>query len=281
MDVRGICELMQDLGSGAPDQAWVEFLERYSPVLQQVVRLTMRGDDAQADCFVFVCEQLAANQFRRLRKFRLRGSASFATWLRAVTRNLCLDWQRKAFGRRQTFKWVKKLSPLEQQVFRYVHEDESTSEQAFAFLSPLFPGLTLAAVEQSALHLGTQLSVRERWLLNTRAIQLESLDRTRAPGESGRTLQVRDLAPDPERTVIEGQDQETLQRALRGLNQPEQLLLRMRFEQDLTLQEIARITGLKDAQAADRALHLVLEQMRQHIGRLSPHITGKTKVASV
>jgi RNA polymerase sigma factor (sigma-70 family) len=281
MDAPAISELIRDLGSDDADPAWIQFLERYSPLLQQVILLSVPGEDTQADCFVFVCEQLAANQFRRLRKFRPQGSATFATWLRAVTRNLCLDWQRKVFGRWQPFTWIRSLTALEQQVFRRTYEELCTPEQTLALLAPSFPGVTAGMVEEAANRLGTRLSARERWLLSAREVHLESLDAITDEGDGALRLQVRDFAADPERAAIEREHQASLQRVLAGLSKADQLLLRMRFEHGLTLQEIARIAGFKDAQSADRALRTLLERVRQQTGAISPRRPGKVKTASV
>jgi hypothetical protein len=41
--------------------------------------------------------------------------------------------------------------------------------------------------------------------------------------------------------------------------------VRLRFERDLTLAQVARLTGLKDAQTADRRLREVLEDLRERL----------------
>ena len=45
----------------------------------------------------------------------------------------------------------------------------------------------------------------------------------------------------------------------------EPLLVRLRFDQELTLQQIAELAGLKDAQTADRRIREVLEKLRQEL----------------
>jgi len=64
-------------------------------MLFAVVRRFERDEDAIADCYLFVCEQLSAKGFRRVLRFDPGGRARFTTWLCAVTRNLCLDWHRR------------------------------------------------------------------------------------------------------------------------------------------------------------------------------------------
>src|SRR5262249_48301488 len=91
-DLSKIAQLLEQLRSPNAQAGWEQFLLQYSGVLYQVLHAFTRDDDEAADCFVYSCEQLAKNGFRRLRRFKLDGTASFATWLRVVTRNLWYDW---------------------------------------------------------------------------------------------------------------------------------------------------------------------------------------------
>jgi len=104
-----IHELLASLNSREAEEAWARFLDNYAPVILQTVRLAERESDAVGECFLFVCEGLAKDRFRRLRQFRTAGPARFSTWLRVVARNLCVDWRRKKFGRRYNFGFVSRL----------------------------------------------------------------------------------------------------------------------------------------------------------------------------
>jgi RNA polymerase sigma factor (sigma-70 family) len=90
-----IDRILEQLGSPASHEAWSAFLDDYGGIIFQVIRHFQSDSDDAADCLQFVCGCLCEAQFRRLRRFNPQGSATFTTWLRAVTRNLCLDWQRK------------------------------------------------------------------------------------------------------------------------------------------------------------------------------------------
>src|SRR5512135_1834446 len=105
-----IAELLLGLGSRDPQPSWNSFLADYSALISQVVRWFGRDADEAGDCFLYVCEQLSRNRFHRLRCFHPEGRASFPTWLRAVVRNLCLDWYRRRHGRYRTFRSVAGLS---------------------------------------------------------------------------------------------------------------------------------------------------------------------------
>jgi len=179
------------LGTAGREQAWRDFLQLYAPVIQQVVRLFEIDADSAADCFLFVCEHLAAGNFRRLRKFNPDGPASFPTWLRAVVRNLCIDWQRKVHGRSRSGAQVRP--------------------------------------------------------------QMETL-------EAGA---ITDPRPDPEMRATDKQRKAALRKMVSRLPAPDRLLIRLRFEQELTLDQIAKLTGLKDPQTADRRVRRILESMRE------------------
>jgi len=273
-----ISELLRALGGPDSAVAWRDFLDRFSPVLQQVIVLAVNDSDAQMDCFVYVCEQLADNKFRRLRKFDPGGAASFTTWLRAVVHHLFIDWRRKNTGRFQPFSWVTSLSRVEQEVFRCLYHDGHTVESTFEVLSASAPGLTHTAVEGIAEQLASRLTPRERWLLSTRRLRIDSLDDF---SDETPALSIPDLSATPERAAMDNEWQKTLEVALAALPASERLLIQMRFEQDLTLAEIARITGLKDAQTVDRRIRTALDTLRDRMSGFSRRFPGKAKAASV
>jgi RNA polymerase sigma factor (sigma-70 family) len=126
------------LARPASQDAWSAFVHEHGAIVFQVIRHFEFDSESAADCFQFVCEQLCESQFRRLRRFDPHGAAKFTTWLRAVVRNLCLDWQRKQFGRRRQFRSVARLSGLDQQVFHLVHERGATEQEALLHLAPTF-----------------------------------------------------------------------------------------------------------------------------------------------
>jgi hypothetical protein len=64
------------------------FLLQFGDTLYQVAGISTRNEDEAADCFVFVCEKLAENAFRRLLCFKPAGTASFST-PRNPSSNLC------------------------------------------------------------------------------------------------------------------------------------------------------------------------------------------------
>ena len=94
MDDRSSPAFLSRLRDGRTEEAWAEFLQSFTPYLYRVIDRFTRDEESRSDCFVFVCDHLAAQDCRRLRKFEPNDSALFTTWLYSVVFNLCLDWRR-------------------------------------------------------------------------------------------------------------------------------------------------------------------------------------------
>lgn len=255
-----------------PAQGWPAFLDRYSPIILQVVGLFEKDQDHIADCFLFISEQLSKNNFRRLLQFQPEGAASLATWLRAVVRRLCIDWHRKEFGRSRVFECIRQLDSLDQAVFQKVHEECLSADRALPLLRHRFPQLTPAAIEESCQRIQRTLSPRQLWLISLRKPRLVPLDELLTDEGQSRKDRIRDRSPDPEALAIEQQEQAALAEALAGLTSPERLLIRLRFEQELTLEQVARLTGLPDPQSADRRLKQILAGLRTAIAKKTTNV---------
>ena len=262
-----LSEILGRLDSDAYQAAWSDFLAASSPVILQVVRLFERDDDRVSDCFLFVCEQLSHNRFRRLRKFKPEGKASFFTWLRSVARNLCRDWRRQRLGRPRIFRSVSRLSTLDQEVFRRVHQQGMTLSETRYALDILFPKLTEARIAESVERIERCLSSRQRWLLSTRQVRLQPL--TSPSSEEGRPIEqeIPNPGPDPETVAELRERRAALTHALSQLSKSERLLLRLRYEQELSLAEVARLAKLSNAQQADRRIRKALEALRKEMSQ--------------
>jgi RNA polymerase sigma factor (sigma-70 family) len=260
---RGIALLLEALQSQSSHQAWAEFLDSYSPVLYQTARVCTASEDAAADCYLHICERLAQNGFRRLLKFRPDGNASFTTWLRVVARNLCFDWHRSQLGRHRPFKSLQHLSPLELEVYNRRFVRGASQEETLQSLEPFYPGVGVAELAKIEESLQNSLSLRQRWILSTRKKpEFSATVAVAGEEEEYGAVEVADSRPDQETQVVSQQQQTKLRRSLGSLPADERLLVQLRFEQDLTLEEIARLCGLGDAQRAHRKLTAVLKKLR-------------------
>jgi RNA polymerase sigma factor (sigma-70 family) len=266
--------ILRQLRSRDPRAAWAGFLDAYSPLLLDVVRFFERDEDAAGDCYLFICEQLCRDRFRRLRRFRTDGPASFTTWLRAVARNLCLDWHRQEFGRHRVFESIARLPALDQEIFKRVFVDGLPADMTQLILEPRFSGLTIGEVRRSIGRIDQSLTPRQRWLLSVRRARGGRSAATveedgeevleRLPGEG----------PDPESLAALREERAALHKALASLSSRHRLLIRLRFEQELTLEGIARLLNLENAQTADRRVRDAVDELRK---AMSPTLVGLRK----
>lgn len=272
--------LVSLVSAAAPEErqsAWSEFLERYSGLIYHVVLTFDRDPDRSGNCYLFVCEQLSANDFRRLRKFKLAGAASFSTWLCAVARNLCLDWHRKEHGRYRVFRSLAQKSAADQALFELVFRQGLPLEEAREELGRRNINLSFAEVEERISELRRCVSSRQLWLLSSGNATADSID----SGEEGAYVgEPADPAPDPEALAALRETHAQVSAALASLSDSDRLLIRLRYQEGLTLQQVARLVGLKDAQTADRRLRDIMEHLRQLLG-IEHFVPGKIKPASV
>lgn len=273
-----IDQILQQLGSPASQDAWSIFLENYGGTIFQVIRHFEFDSEGAADCFQFVCERLCESQFRRLRRFEPNGPAKFPTWLRAVVRNLCLDWQRKQFGRPRLFQSIARLSDLDRQVFRLVHERGATEHEALLHLISSFPELTPKLLSESIERINQTLTPNQNWVLRTRSAfarrPIASEDQVERAEQISEELS-------PEMLAVSAERNRLLSRALKKLPGRERLLLRLRFEEEMTLDQIAKLLQLGNAQRVDRQIKQILSGLRNELESGGLDESGKTVPSSV
>jgi RNA polymerase sigma factor (sigma-70 family) len=276
-DLPSRAPLFGRLRSPDAQAAWEDFLREYSPVLYQTVRAFTQDEEEVSDCFVHICEQLARNGFRRLLHFESAGAAKFSTWLRVVARNLCYDWHRRKNGRLRPFKSVQGLSALELQVYRYRYEQGRSREEAHQHLRMTWPDLMIDQLAEIESRIENSLNSRQHWLLSVWK------DRKSTPSISDSDIEDEwgdeaaaavDLAPDPETIAADRQQQARLHQCVALLPPGERLIVQLRFEDELLLEEIARLTGLGDAQRVHRRLGVILQKLRAAMRERKNRKTG-------
>lgn len=261
MNTEAVAELLQRLSSGKVDDAWREFLLGYSSVIMHVVRRHETDADRATECFIQVCAALSDDGFRRLRGFRPDGPARFRTWLMAVVSNLCVDWRRREQGRVRPFGRIARLPELEQQVYRCIYLRGMSREQCRQVLLPRFPALTGLQVSEINGRLFGLLTPQQRWQLSLRTPGSRPVLVGVSSEEDDPDWRLEEPGPGPDAQAEGLQDRERLQQALARLPSEQRLLLRLRYEQDLTLAEVARLTRQPDPFRANRAIHAALRAL--------------------
>jgi RNA polymerase sigma factor (sigma-70 family) len=259
--------MLEELRSSESREAWAGFLRQYSPLIFQTCQFSTSDADQAADCFLFACEQLSRNHFRRLLQFRPQGAASFPTWLRVVVRNLCLDWRRKQFGRPRLLRSIARLPQLEGQIYRCRYEQGLSLDETFLLLCPNFPGLSMQRLVDTEAHVRESLSPRQLWLVSARKARtaLQGPAAGLAEEDDARERDPVDERPNQESVLASQEQEEHLRSALARLPAPERLLIRMRFEEGLSLEQIARLTGLGDAQRVHRRIADIVGTLRKKV----------------
>jgi RNA polymerase sigma factor (sigma-70 family) len=262
--------LLARLSSGRADLAWAEFLKRHSALIMQTARQFVSGREQANDCFLFVCEGLSDAGFRRLRSFRPDGPARFSTWLKTVVANLCIDWRRKRQGRVRPLAAVASLPPFEQAVYRHIFLRGMTRAECQRALASQFPGVTLEQVADANAHLFKKLSSRQRWQLGQRSRGSVSLDVMTGSDDEAPGFQPEDPGPAPEQLAGEWMSRDVINEALLKLAPRQRLLLRLRYVEDLTLDEVARLVGLGDPYRAHREIQAAIDELSRYLPRDSP-----------
>ncbi|MGB5516028.1 MAG: sigma-70 family RNA polymerase sigma factor [Thermoanaerobaculia bacterium] len=248
------------------EEAWDRFLSEYASLILQVVHLFERDQDRVDDCFLFVCEQLKRDRLRRLRRFKADGAASFPTWLRAVVRNLCLDWRRLRFGRPRIFRSIARLPEVDQEVFRCIYFRKLSENETLHTVRALHPALDREGLAASLVRIRSSLSPHQSWLLVSRNPYMESLSRIADTSSTDdRERDLPDPEPDPESEAARREFLDALHEAMAGISPRERLLLRLRFEQDLSLEEISTLMQLGTPLKAQRSIQRALSRIREDL----------------
>ncbi len=271
-EVRRI-QLFELLEQKQTEQAWPLFLQMYSNRVLQIVGRFAKDEDDRSDCFLFVCEQLNRKNCRRLRKFNPAGPAMFTTWLHAVVFNLCRDWRRTKFPRYRIFRSISGLPEFEREVFHYHFERGMNMQETLEVLRYSYPHINRAQLADAAARVQNHITPRQRRLLLARRPKLESLSTGPESGPAMRDVPANDRATEPEVAVDTQQLNVALRNALKELEPGDLLILRLRFQRDLSLTEIATLTGITNAQAVDRQIQKIVAVLRQIMTSL---ISGNT-----
>ena len=81
------------------ETAWASFVETYSRLIHHAARSLGGDHDAVMNRYTHVLEQLRNDDCRRLRSYVAEPTCRFTTWLVVVARRLCIDYDRKRYGR--------------------------------------------------------------------------------------------------------------------------------------------------------------------------------------
>jgi len=251
--------LLKQLGTAAAGAAWTVFLRRYTPLILGVARQYQRDEQSIQDCYLFVCEKLIDEDFRRLRAWRRRDNLQFTTWLRAVVANLCVDWHRSTQGRQRPVSSIADLPGPERLVYMHRYELGASVHECHEAVAARYPQLTVLDVAAIIRRINQLLTPQQHWMLSTRRRLAVSLDDAGIRSQAELTL---DAQQTPEELAESEQMKKRLRSALRHLPARQRLLLKLRYQQGLSLKEVARLAGHRDLQQVRYQVRLALERLQ-------------------
>lgn len=253
--------LLSQLKTPDAGTAWTEILKRYASLIMKTASQFEYQQDRKNECFLFVCEKLSEDRFKRLLKFNSGRSASFRTWLITVVFNLCIDWHRKEFGRAYLLPAISALPSFDQLVYRYSFERGMTGEDCLQALSTEFPDVTRKQLSQAISRVHTVLTPRQRWQIGVRHRRKQRSGDLRGDSRVLDIDQIRTPTEDPAKMAQKQQELEALKTALANLSARQNLLLHLRFHAGLTLDQVAQFVHLGDSARAWRHIEKALKAL--------------------
>lgn len=254
---------------GGSTAHWHAFVDRYAGLIYSVIRRQLFAEDEDEVRTVFA-DVLEALYHGKLAEFR--GSSELSTWLIVVSRGKALDHLRHLQGRRKMPQGYDSLSPLEQRVFRLHHVEGLSFDAVIHSLHSAGVSASAEAVAHAVLKIEGTL---DRHYLR----RLESESRAPALGVvSGRLLDYmthasieRDRNTERSDDGLERQEIERMAERVRGLlaelTEEEREVVRLRFEEGQTAQQIADERGLAGQRRVYTIIDRALRRLRQLMER--------------
>ncbi len=128
-----------------------------------------------------------------------------------------------------------------------------TRQECLQVLKTSFPNITDRKFSERNAEIHAVLTSRQRWGLSATRHRGRSIDQTAESIEGNEK--------GPEALVQFEQDRELLQNALQRLEPQQRTYLQLRYQQDLTLDEVAQLMGLGDSFHARRKIDAALSAL--------------------
>ena len=247
---------------------WHAFVDRYAGLIYSVVRrqLFVEEEDEVRTVFADILESLYRG---KLAEFR--GSSELSTWLIVVSRGKALDHLRHLQGRRKHPQGYETLSPFEREVFRLHHVEGLGFDAVIHSLQSAGMPANAEMIAHAVLKIEGAL---DRHYLR----RVEADAKAPAMGVvSGRLLEfmnhmdvVRERDDDDASEFLDRDSTrrmaERVRELLAALSEEEREIVRLRFEEGLTAQQIAEERGLVGQRRVYTILDNVLKKLRRGLG---------------
>lgn len=243
-----------------PALAYCELLERYTAVILRMIRRSFRDQDEVMEVYTAVCERLRAGDYLALRRFRV--GVPIMPWLSVVVANACRDRLRRKHVGAVPRSLAAHLDAREQLIYKYHFghrvPPEDVAEMVARQGMPCSPLDVVATVDRIQSLLGT--AQRYRLLRGIAAKRTaESLDVLIDQGLE----RASDPAEGLDAALSERERVDLLGEALQALTAEDQLLIQLRFEQEMSAPEIAQVLDYADYKVVYTRLRTILNRLRR------------------
>ncbi|HEX8411825.1 MAG TPA: sigma-70 family RNA polymerase sigma factor [Thermoanaerobaculia bacterium] len=209
-------------------------------------------DDAE-DFASVVNLRLIEHDYAILRAYEQR--SSFATYLSIVIQRMALDYRNHVWGKWRASAAARRLGDVAVDLEQLLHRDGKTFDDAFTILAKKHDGVT----RESLLALAAQLPERAP---RHRDVDLEEAE----PYAIAGPVAVEEKVRDDERRAAAVQLRRLLAAAFEKMPDDDRLLLQLRFEQGLTVAQMARALG-RDQKLLYRQLERRMKEIRAELQR--------------
>lgn len=179
------------------------------------------------------------------------GRSSLKTYLAVVLGRLFQDWRNARWGKWRPTVTAVRLGPLAVRLETLTSRDRHSFDEACAIIRTAEPAVPLKELES----LWEQLPVRSRRAHTS----VDAVEHVLAADSSTDSILVRAWAE-----ATSAQVAALLRDAVRSLSPEDRLLLAMRFEDGLSVQEVARRQSV-EVRPLYRQLNRILDQLREYL----------------
>jgi DNA-directed RNA polymerase specialized sigma24 family protein len=252
---------------GGSDEAWHEFIDRYSGLVIAVIHryIPSRRHDEVRTLYADVLASLYRGKLAIY-----AGRSSLSTWVVLVTRSAVVDHLRRRLGGRELREALRQLEPLEREVFRLYYLEGLSFGTTLGMLrgrsADLTPDRLLLALHRLEHQLRGRRGRKLRYELHAQSVS----------GASGRLLEYldhvqnefrgADEAANPEYEMMEREARSTVERVMAEISllpDDERRLLSLRFDQGWSARRIADELGLVNQRSVYTVIERVVRVLRR------------------
>lgn len=195
--------------------------------------------------------KLVENDYAIVRAWE--GRSSFATFLGIVVQRMALDFRIHEWGKWHASSEAKRLGPLAVDLEQHLHRDGRTLDDAVALLASKHAGVTRASLEELADRLPQRTPRR-------RDVPIEEAEPVAIAGPRA----VEEVVEEQERRAAAKKVAALLSAAFEKLPEDDRLILQLRFEQGMSLAQIARALG-RDQKLLYRQVERRMREIRAEL----------------